>query len=59
MTALSRPGVRIAAFVAGLGAVFGLAFGIGRGVGPWDTDPTPGHAPTMNHGAAQNEGMHR
>ncbi|WOC12062.1 hypothetical protein [Gordonia sp. MP11Mi] len=58
MTALSRPGVRIAAFVAGLAAVFGLAFGIGHAVGPWDTDPTPGHTPTMTHGAAQDEGMH-
>ena len=57
MNALSRPGVRIAAFVVGLAAAFGLAFGVGRAVGPWDSDPTPDHAPTMNHGAAHHEEM--
>ncbi|WP_143965872.1 hypothetical protein [Gordonia zhaorongruii] len=44
MTPLSRPGVRIAAFVTGLAAVFGLLFGVGRAVGPWDSDPAPAHS---------------
>ncbi|GAA4670828.1 hypothetical protein [Gordonia humi] len=47
--ALSRPGVRVAAFAAGLAAVFGLLFGIGRAVGPWDTDPAPSHGHSETH----------
>ncbi|WP_175284100.1 hypothetical protein [Gordonia neofelifaecis] len=55
MTAPSRPGVRIAAFAAGLAVVFGATFGIGRAVGPWDTDPQPSHGTVMQH---DQEGMH-
>lgn len=55
MTALSRPGFRIAAFVVGLAAVFGLAFGIGRTLGPWDVDPAPEHASTVNHDSGHSE----
>ena len=50
-TALSRPGVRITAFAAGLAVVFALAFGIGRAVGPWDTQPAPTHS--VHHEGAQ------
>ncbi len=53
MTALSRPGVRIAVFAAGLATVFAALFGIGRAVGPWETDPTPPHG----HTTQTHEGM--
>ncbi|GEE01714.1 hypothetical protein nbrc107696_21600 [Gordonia spumicola] len=51
MTALSRPGVRIAAFVAGLATVFGIAFGVGTAVGPWSDEPTDGHTTQMHDGS--------
>lgn len=55
MTVSARPGVRIAAFAAGLAVIFGTAFGIGAAVGPWDDAPAPSHSPVMQH---DQEGMH-
>lgn len=56
MTASARPGVRIAAFAAGLAVVFGAMFGVGRAVGPWDTAPQPSHGTQMQH---DQDGTHR
>ncbi|MCF3938158.1 hypothetical protein [Gordonia tangerina] len=39
---MTTPAYRIAAFVAALAAVFGIAFGVGRAVDPWAGDaPLP------------------
>ncbi|MEU0356964.1 hypothetical protein [Streptomyces cyaneofuscatus] len=47
-------GLRTAAFVAAVAAVFAIAFGVGRVAGPEpDSDPAPGpstHQPSVHQG---------
>ncbi|MFE3722093.1 hypothetical protein [Streptomyces cyaneofuscatus] len=58
-------GLRIAAFVTAVAAVFAIAFGVGRVAGPDpDSDPTPGpsthqpatHQPSVHQGESHGEG---
>ncbi|MFI7237427.1 hypothetical protein [Streptomyces cyaneofuscatus] len=48
-------GLRIAAFVAAVAAVFAIGFGVGRVAGP-DLDPAPG--PSTHQPATHQEGSH-
>lgn len=56
-------GLRIAAFVAAVAAVFAIAFGVGRVAGP-DQEPTPGpsshqpatHQPSVHQEESRGEG---
>ncbi|MFJ5083545.1 hypothetical protein [Streptomyces sp. NPDC088706] len=49
-------GLRIAAFVARVTAVFAIAFGVGRVAGP-DAEPTPG--PTIHQPASHRPAIHQ
>ncbi|MFF3093002.1 hypothetical protein [Streptomyces cyaneofuscatus] len=48
-------GLRIAAFVAAVAAVFAIAFGVGRVAGP-DQEPTPG--PSIHQPSVHQEESH-
>ncbi|MEV7848581.1 hypothetical protein [Streptomyces cyaneofuscatus] len=53
-------GLRIAAFVAAVAAVFAIAFGVGRVAGP-DREPTPGpssHQPATHQPSVHQEESH-
>ncbi|ONI52564.1 hypothetical protein STIB_31240 [Streptomyces sp. IB2014 011-1] len=53
-------GLRIAAFVAAVAAVFAIAFGVGRVAGP-DQEPTPGpssHQPATHQPSVHQEESH-
>lgn len=53
-------GLRIAAFVAAVAAVFAIAFGVGRVAGP-DQEPTPGpstHQPATYQPSVHQEESH-
>ncbi|WP_326707458.1 MULTISPECIES: hypothetical protein [Streptomyces] len=53
-------GLRIAAFVAAVTAVFAIAFGVGRVAGP-DQEPTPGpstHQPASRQSSVHQEESH-
>ncbi|MFJ8759197.1 hypothetical protein [Streptomyces cyaneofuscatus] len=53
-------GLRIAAFVAAVAAVFAIAFGVGRVAGP-DQEPTPGPStdqPSVHQPSVHQEESH-
>ncbi|MCX2963626.1 hypothetical protein ACIGKQ_06555 [Gordonia sp. NPDC062954] len=50
---MTTPAYRIAAFVAALAAVFGIAFGVGRVVDPWAGDASPPASGTHESGTHQ------